>query len=828
MTKESLDVRQYTINSLIFQPPGIEKIQPSLKNTQTVLHVKPKAYTCDALAETVDRTASAYGNCERPKILLVGDPNELQTCADMPELRGQTIPVAIKDVTTCLDIDRLNRDFGLALSNTDLLETTSLLAAVLASDILRDPSAKEQAIFSPPNNPRENPFLWLKWTQQQRSGNEPLVTQIGRYSSALEGILFQGNTFGAYRNPASLGVREAFSQKQWLPSSQLLILNEAIAKLPTTSRNRETELLLALATAEMAREKGLSLHRVTVADDAKKYPFVFDDHETYRLALLLEALQTQLYMHGIPISQATPDHYKALHDLLIPATRLRIIPPLERLNKYLIPAAVAKLTKTLHHKWSGAETQRIKPEPVSPSIQSRLSPNWDPKIFGELLQQSSTYIQYVKSLGEQAIDELRAQIWRLSTGENARPYYAVVTQDYLPSFLRNLFELGVYNHSNQAEDWEHPQSFNLNTDEMKEVREQILAYLKEADVIGAVMFTDETEGVKRFAHMAQKRLGLNKVIMADHQRSKETEEVAEATGTRIAMFKENMKRIKWDKLVQDGIIPAEALDEEGLPRGLKGINVLNLIIELDQMEKEGKINDNTWILLTDSDITNQGEQDDLPKEEWYDPFLYLGLVLLDNHKRKLGLRAIHGAKTGAGRNNYNTHFMFDDMANSTDANMALLGLSLATFIWPHTESRGYTWKTLKRMLGAKDMQVEQTFDLCAANMDIIDGTKGTAQVILRVDKHEDRPSPSKREWGMMSNLAKGIKDIKSGGKGVGKLPMEMTVQEIGQINARFAMRGKIQSISMDEQHSPRQPQIAIADVLLPSWNMLKESGYLND
>lgn len=72
------------------------------------------------------------------------------------------------------------------------------------------------------------------------------------------------------------------------------------------------------------------------------------------------------------------------------------------------------------------------------------------------------------------------------------------------------------------------------------------------------------------------------------------------------------------------------------------------------------------------------------------------------------------------------------------------------------------------------------------------------------------------------------KDMKSGGKGVGKLPMEMTIKDIGQLNTRFAMRGKIQSISMDEAHAPRQPQIAIADVLLPSWEMLITGGYLND
>lgn len=822
-----LNVRHYAVNSLAFQPPGIDTLQQSLRNTRAILHLKPGAYTRDAVAETVDRTIFTYGKNTRPATLLVGSHNELENF-DTPEFNEHIIPVSIQELIACLDIDGLNKDFGLCLSNSELLEATSLLSAVIASHILEDHSAKEQAIFSPPTKQEENPFIWLKWTQQQRSGDPTLVAQIARYNSAIEGILFHGNTFGAYKNPVSLGVREAISQKKWLPSSQLLILNEAIAKLPLASRNRETELLIALATAEMARERGLSLHRVTVADNVENYPFIFDDHETYRLAILLEYLQTQLYMHGIPFSQATADHYKALHDLLIPETGLRLIPPLEKMEKYLIPSAIRNLTRKLEKRWAGVEIPYPRPEISSPYIESRLIPDWDPKKFGETLQKCAQFIQEVKGLGQKAIDELRAQIWRLSHGESIRPFYAVVTQEYLPPYLRELFSgMGIYNYSNPNEDFEHPQSFNLNTDEMREVREQILDYLKQANVIGATMFVDETDGVKRFANMAQKRLGFDRVVMADHERSTETGEAARATGARIASFKENMRKIKWDKLVADGIIPAEAL-ENGIPRGLKGINFMNLIVELDKMEKEGKINDETWILLTDADITNQGEQNDLPKEKWYDPFLYLGLVLLDNHRRNLGLRAIHGAKTMAGRNNYNTHFMFDDMANSSDENMTLLGLNLATYIWPHTETRGYTWKKIKRMLGAKDMQVEQTQDMCTANMDIKEGIRRTAQVILRVDKHEDRPSPSKREWGMMNNLARGLKEIKTGGKGVGRLPMEMTLEDIGQVNARFSMRGRVLTISVDETHAPRQPQIAIADVLLPSWDMLKEGGYLND
>jgi len=353
-----------------------------------------------------------------------------------------------------------------------------------------------------------------------------------------------------------------------------------------------------------------------------------------------------------------------------------------------------------------------------------------------------------------------------------------------------------------------------------------LAFLRGANVIGATMFVDETEGVKRFARMAQARLGEEKVVMADHQRSKETGKAAEETGARIARFRENMKRINWQKLVDDGVIPPQALDENGIPRGLKGINMLNLIVELDRMEQEGKINDDTWILLTDADIINPGEQDDLPKEEWYDPFLYLGLVLMDNERRNLGLRAVHGAKTGPGRNNYNTHFMFDDMANSTDENMALLGLTLATLIWPHTETRAYKWGALKDMLLAMGMQIEQVFDISTACMDIQEGRRGLAQVILPVPKLEDRSSRSPREWGMMTALARGIKAAKTGGKAAGKFPLDMTLEDIGQFNTRFGMQPHFQSITFDEQHAPRQPQIAVNDVLLPSWNMLKKGGYV--
>ncbi len=171
--------------------------------------------------------------------------------------------------------------------------------------------------------------------------------------------------------------------------------------------------------------------------------------------------------------------------------------------------------------------------------------------------------------------------------------------------------------------------------------------------------------------------------------------------------------------------------------------------------------------------------------------------------------------------------MLDDMANSADEKVAKLGLSLMPLIWPHTETRAYRWGELKKFLLTTDMQIEQIFDICIAHLDLLEGRRGLAQILVDPAKIECAPSRSTREMGMMSNLAKGLKDAKTGAKACQKLPMEMGLKDIGQFNKRFARRVKIQAVTVDEKHLSREPQITIADVLLPSWDMLVEGGYVN-
>jgi hypothetical protein len=454
-----------------------------------------------------------------------------------------------------------------------------------------------------------------------------------------------------------------------------------------------------------------------------------------------------------------------------------------------------------------------------------LYPDFNPDDFDSLLDSVVTLVRRTRSQGRNALETFRDRIWA-QTNRRDRPMYAVVRGPALPGDIQKFMDLGVYNLPISGENEELPQSVNLWGDEMLGIRDGILDFLKTGDCVGITPFVSESKSIKRVAEYMITRLGKNKAVAGDHQRSPETGSIATATGIEIAKFGDNMRKIDWQKLVSDGIIPSEVLDENGSPIGLKGLNTYNIMVTLMEKWRNGEISDDTWILWTDADIMNIGESGEYPRELWYDPFLYMGLVIADSERRNLGLTSVMLAKTGPGRNNEVTHFMFDDMGNSADSRISKLGISLAPIIWPHTESRGYKYGFLRKCIWAKDMQIEQALDLASADNDVRQGRRLTAQVIDPVPKIECEASPDERERAMMNNLARGIKDAKTMLKQSLTSPLTMTLQDIGIYNGRMSLNYRWNTVTNNRFHTTRDPQLVLSDVMLPSFEMMQNGGYL--
>jgi hypothetical protein len=836
----SLETDQLQINSLKFQPPGLSGIRDELAvGNQTFVYTDGNSHP-DQLGNTLDKVIYSHrANIQRkdgsmPQIIVTGNPKTLGVIDAWPELRENVTAISNQELIDCLDIERMNEDFGLQLSKEETFETASLLAATIAANLLKRDGVDSQAILSSNNSSwQDHPLLWLKWAQKQNRGTThlPTATQISKWGASQEGLLYQSGTLEVYQNDPAFEAADFIGGKKWLPSSQLLVVPDT-QHIPLSTQNDVGELYYSIALAEKALRDGKPVSRLTVADQHINVSFNRDDLATKRMARAFEILETGLYMNGTPLIATTPDQIKAINRLMMPSVGgARMLPSISAAMQYVKYDKLGALQgKLLARQYLPAVAEGEKERFMLPTLESRLFPEWNPMRFRRLLERSYNFVSKIKKRGRKAIAVLRDSIWKIDG--KGRPFYSVITNKYLPKLFREFFNMAVYNQTPTEGDLTEPISFNLWTDELKPIRDEVLQNLKDGDFIAATAFVDEKNSLPGVLTYMGKRVGIDRVVAADHGRSQETRQAAEATGARIADYKSNLSRIDWKKLVTEKIIPAEIIDPDtGLPNGLKGINMLNLIMEIAKLEEEGKVKDQTWILLTDADIMNPGEQRTYKQNglevpclevQWYDPLAYLGLAILDDKKRNLHLHSVHGAKTGSGRNNYNTHFMFDDWANSADTKIGRLGMTLDTLIWPHTETRAYRWGALKQFLLAKDMQIEQTFDVCASNLDIKTGRRELAQVIIPPSKIEDRPSPSTREWGMMTNLARGLKDMKTGHKIAQKLPLSFTIEDIGEFNRKFAGFPRFQAVSRDEQNSAREPQIAISDTLLPSWNMLKK------
>lgn len=815
MTKELL-TRTFSINSLTAEPPGLDRLQETIHCATRAAVVADTDTSPDMLGGALDTTIYA---CPA-SIIVTGTEDQVSQIGSWPEIRDRVTPLATNELLDCIDWERLEEDYGVPPRENGH-EAASLLAAMLATQTQENERTGSTAFLTPDKqNLHGHPLLWLSWAQQHgSSGTIPIATQIAEWGSQYEGLRYQSNTFLPQYGASSEEVWDVLGKKDWLPSSQLLVMNSSVAELPQATANDIGQLVTALGTAEIARHDQKSLHRL-VLHGLWDQGVSFNPHDaaTRRLAVAMESMQTQLYMSGYRLQHAPPEVYRKVNAFLAPNIGVSILPSAARMQAegYINKAAVQHLNdKVKKRQWKGNEGAPMQASDA-PRFKDGMIPDWDPAAFGSLLNDTYAYLNNIKELGPDAMKKLGQDIWK-KNGENGRPHYAMIPPDKLPASFQEMFDLGIYNLPAR----------NLWTDEMTDTRNEVLNFLRTGDVVAGFMFVNETDAVRRTATYAVNRIGRPKrVIAADQGKSPETTAAAEESGATIARFKENMRKINWKKLAQNGIIPSQILDEEGLPVGLKGLNVLNLMIELDSMEKEGEITDNTWVFLTDGADKNQGEVDDFPPEEWFDGYLHLGLAVVDGEKKELELHSVLAAKTGIGRNNYLTASAFDKMARSPNKKIAELGLALAPTIWPHAGTRAYRWKDLKRFHTEKDMQIEQMLDICAANIDVETRRRGTAQVIIEPGVADSGVSDPLREWSMMGNLALCVEEFTDACVDRDVLPLDMTMEDIKEVNRRIAGKSRFQSVIIDNHQDSRKPVITTSGGIIPSLSLLKQGGYM--
>lgn len=820
-----------TINSMRFQTPQVEDVRHRMGDTQAFIPVDQDT-VMDHLGTTLDTTSYALKGAEREDLsahtIIVGPGSAIGKVDSWSEFRGHTVAIPTEEVVAALNTDKIESTYGVNLS--DRPDTASLLAAAIASYAVRGATSR-QAILTPQSAEATHPLLWMRWALDKQGSYQ--ATQIAQRSAAHEGLRYQANTFLPY-GPVGREVYQTLTA-QWMPSSQLLAINSAMDRVPLATDNNTASVVTALATAEVARTSGGQLNRLVVAKDNEPLKFDPMDAQTAEFAIVLEMFQQHLYRQGVRLADATAaDLYRlntALREyangteMLHEAVPAGIIPSVNTLkrdgmiNEEAIRALQNKIGKKMFQGNDRGETREGK---APHSYESGLTPSWDPEDLGGLIDSVYGELQELKAAGPDAQQRLKASILR--ENGSARPFYAVVQEDSLSPQFRDLMRLGVYNRAQLNGNPKDVDAINFWTDEVSTRREQILSALPQSNIRVFVPFVGEKESLTRVLNYSKERLGdPNKIIAGDAGKNARSRIIAEETGVVIADQRSNLQRIDWQKLVDDGIIPHQILNEQGVPEGLKGLNFINMMVELHDAELRGEVNDDTWIAFIDSDIMNCS---DVEPTKQYDPLLYMGHVMLDDQEKGLNLRGIQIGKTGVGRNNHLTHHRFDDMMNSSNEATAKLGLAVVPYVWALTGERAYRWGALKRFLNSKDMLPETTYDLSSAQEDLHERRRGTAQILVDPPKIECANSPSDREFGMLANLAFSAKEMKTASKENGRY--DWTLEDIAYYNKRFGGRPRGQTVTIDEMTAPRALQVAFGDVLIPSWDALKTGGYIRE
>lgn len=750
-------------------------------------------------------------------LLVVPDP-----AATYLEQRGNRV-LRPEEVLRCVDVDRVQKDFGVMLPKDEIRSGGSLLAAILYQRLLSSHGSTPpdyDLLIHGKQGLRGFPLQWMEWIAGK---HHPLMVQQRQWHAANEGILYASTILPRY---GDVGKEWADTLLHgWLGSSLVMVAPDALFNSPNATNIRAYDHILAISAAEQAIDRKRALFQMGTA-----YPYdnVTASPHDARLMVTLNvftALTEVLASKGKRLSEATPADYREVNAILAHAAQSlkfesigSFVPPVDILvgDGYIREADASRLvqkeTGKIHvillpnSQKSIAETAK-RPTLQELAVTTGLTPRSTPDRLKSLLEEIYGRINYLQSSGD------AQTFWGGQVG--ARPIYSLIRDEQLKGLYQELGELMVFNQPKDEEGVPHP--YDINATDMEAVRSKIEHELRKADVRVVVPFAGEEESIGGVLDYCAGMVGGGHVIAVDAGRSAESTRIAQDSGAKLVNEKETLGKINIDKLKEDGLLPPNFELQ-----GSKSLTLLAGMVELERQYQCGEINDETMIVFHDSDIIN-------PKE--YNALAYLWLAMVFKPEG-FTPRAIHIAKTGRGRNNGPLFTAISDYMNSSDSQIRNLGFSLANLIWPLSGERALRWKELRKCLWTNGMGIETILDLQLGTMDSETGEKGLWQVANRMPKRENRPSLPFREMGMINTLQRIAEVLKTSMKGNGntRILIQWDVHDIAEYNRRHggaAFQMGFGDFESDDSR-PNYVQTGIVDYVLPSIELLTNHGYLND
>ncbi len=747
-------------------------------------------------------------------LLVVPDP-----AATYLERRGNKV-LRPEEVLRCVDVGRVQQDFGVMLPKDEIRSGGSLFAAILFQRLLsshESTSPNYDLLIQDKQGLRGFPLQWMEWIARK---HKPLMIQEKQRHAANEGILYASTTLPRY---GDVGKEWAdVLLRGWLGSSLVMVEPDVLFKSPHATNIRAYDHILAISAAEQARDQNRALFQMN-----KAYPYnnVTASPHDPRLMVTLNvftALTEVLASQGKRLSEATPADYREVNAILAQAAQSlefdsigSVVPPVDILvsDGYILEDDATRLVRKEIGKihvslWPDDQTSVRAKTAKRPTLQelavtTGLTPRSTPGRLKSLLEEIYGRINYLQSSGD------AQTFWGGQVG--ARPIYSLIRDEQLKSLYQELGEFMVFNQPKDEAGVPHP--YDINATDMEPVRSKIEQELRKANVRVVVPFAGEEESIGGVLNYCAGMVGKDKVIAVDAGRSAESTQIAQTSRVNLVDEKETLGKIDVNKLKEDGLLPPSFE-----LRGSKSLTLLAGMVELERQYQKGRINDETMIVFHDSDIIN-------PKE--YNALAYLWLAMVFKPEG-FSPRAIHMAKTGRGRNNGPLFTAISDYMNSGDPQIRNLGFSLANLIWPLSGERALRWKELRKCLWTNGMGIETILDLQFGTMDSETGEKGLWQVANRIPKRENRPSLPFREMGMIMTLQRIAEVLKTSMKGALRMLTKWDIHDIAAYNRSYggaAFQMGFGDAESDEAR-PNYVQTGIVDIVLPSIELLIKHGYL--
>lgn len=842
--QETFGIHHFRLNSPTFPLRMPDKAEDLFRTglATTLIYAGGKTDS-DAVGATINQVQHLMGleGKDVGNKLLVVAPDSVAT--DL-EQSGKKV-LRPESVFECIDVDRIQADFGINITEGEIRSGRSLMAAILFQRLLQDHSPQNHSynlLVQGKQGIGDFPLQWMAWYAQTR---HPLMLQETQWHNSNEGMLYAAVTLPRY---GQVGAEWAqMLQKRWLGSSLVMATPDALFASPQASNIRVHDHILALSAAEQARKQGRQLIQI-----GKAYPDInvtarFHDARLIVTQNVFAALVEVLVARGKRLSEATPNDYQKINSILNEAAFAsqyegmgNIAPPAEVLvqNGYIREDAARKLIQREAGKqWAipaisdSPREKTPKPNLRELAIHTGLVPDHDPKRLAPLITELLERITTLESTRTGHV------FWGGQNG--ARPIYSLIRDEDLSRLYSELAKLMVYNQPRDAKGISHP--FDINAIDIEPIRGRVEQELKRANVRVVVPFAGEEESIGGVLKYCTGMVGNEKVIAVDAGRSAISTEIAQKSGTMLLDEQKVLSHLDIERLKTDGVLPSNFE-----LRGSKALTLLAGMFELEKQHQRGLklkqrldtseisendyhsalntgeiINDDTMIIFHDSDIIN-------PEE--YNALTYLWLAKVfgpENHSP----RAIHMAKTGAGRNNEPMFTAISDYMNSRDPQIRELGFTLAGLIWPLAGERAMRWEDLRKCLWTNGMGIETILDLQFGIRDVETGERGLYQVANRLPKRENRPAAPDREMGMINTLqrlADALKDAMKGTEGTTRFLTAWDNHDIAEFNRRYA--GKAFQMGVGEfeteETRPNYVQSGIVDYVLPSIELLSRHGYL--